>query len=412
MIYLPTRFISTTPTVIQQHAALYLSGTSNVTEDISTLHNNNGSAAISSYSKTQTVGVPAAHEGAAGGGAGLSGIQVPITLSTLTNVSSTSAKAKYSDVQSSTAAIKTVNNGGGASNVAVESKSNIQSMLPDNTIHGVLASSIYEAGHTDSNPELCPKLGTNIHLLALVMSAPNHFTARQAIRQTWGHYAMRRDVAIGFLLGATQNDKKLEFDLNVEQQLYGDLIRGRFIDTYNNLTLKTISMLEWVDNFCPKTKFVLKTDDDMFININKLLMFINKHTTAGACKPMIYGRLAKKWKPIRNAKSKYYVSLQQYSSAVFPDFTTGPAYLMTTCSVHDLYEAALNHTYLKLEDVFTTGIVAHQLGIKRVHAYEFLNKRIAFNPCNIQKAISIHMVKYNEQFDLWKKLLDGKTKCK
>lgn len=99
MIYLPTRFISTAPTVIQQHASLYLTGTSNVTEDISTLHNNNGSA-ISSYSKTQTVGVPAAHEPVGvGGGTGL----VPITLSTLTNVSSTSAKAKYSDVQSSTA---------------------------------------------------------------------------------------------------------------------------------------------------------------------------------------------------------------------------------------------------------------------------------------------------------------------
>jgi hypothetical protein len=28
------------------------------------------------------------------------------------------------------------------------------------------------------------------------------------------------------------------------------------------------------------------------------------------------------------------------------------------------------------------------------------------------KGISFHMVKFHEQFDLWKKLQDGKTKCK
>lgn len=243
------------------------------------------------------------------------------------------------------------------------------------------------------------------------MSAPSHFTARQAIRQTWGHYRMQRDVSIAFLLGSTNNEVKLEQDLSVEQQLYGDLIRGKFLDSYNNLTLKTISMLEWVDNYCSKTKFVLKTDDDMFININQLLTFIKKKQTE-PCQKVIYGRLAKKWKPIRNSKSKYYVSLQQYRSSVFPEFTTGPAYLIATCAVHDLHVAALNHTYLKLEDVFTTGIVAHEINVKRIHASEFLNKRIPFNPCNVQKSISIHMVKYSEQFDLWKKLLDGRTKCK
>jgi hypothetical protein len=130
------------------------------------------------------------------------------------------------------------------------------------------------------------------------------------------------------------------------------------------------------------------------------------------CRRTIYGRLAKKWKPIRNKKSKYYVSKEQYKLVLFPDFTTGPAYLLTNDVVHDLYAAALNHTYLKLEDVYTTGIVAQQLQIRRIHAPEFLNKRIAWHPCHVIKGISFHMVKFHEQFDLWKKLQDGKTKCK
>ncbi|KAJ8918739.1 hypothetical protein NQ315_015059 [Exocentrus adspersus] len=277
---------------------------------------------------------------------------------------------------------------------------------PDLT-RGVAAEIIYEAGHVDVNSQICPDLGKNIKLLIAVTSAPSHESARLAVRETWGHFAIRKDIAIAFMLGATSN-QSLNDQINKEQDLYGDIIRGKFIDTYDNLTLKTISMLEWVDNYCPKASFVLKTDDDMFINVSRLLAFIAKHKPEQRA---IYGRLAKKWKPIRNKKSKYYISPQQYKPSVFPDFTTGPAYLLPAQISKELYVSALNHTYFKLEDVFVTGIVANGLKIKRIHASEFLNKRISFTPCNIQKEISIHMVKSAEQYDLWKKLHDV-AKCK
>ncbi|XP_018573139.1 beta-1,3-galactosyltransferase 5 isoform X2 [Anoplophora glabripennis] len=277
---------------------------------------------------------------------------------------------------------------------------------PDLT-RGIAAEIIYEAGHVDVNSQICPDLGKNIKLLIAITSAPSHEGARLAVRETWGHFAIRKDIAIAFMLGATSN-QTLNSRIDKEQELYGDIIRGKFIDTYDNLTLKTISMLEWVDNYCPKASFVLKTDDDMFINVSRLLAFIAKHKPEQRA---IYGRLAKKWKPIRNKKSKYYISPQQYKPSVFPDFTTGPAYLLPAQISKELYVSALNHTYFKLEDVFVTGIVANGLKIKRVHAPEFLNKRISFTPCNIQKEISIHMVKSTEQYDLWKKLHDV-AKCK
>lgn len=277
------------------------------------------------------------------------------------------------------------------------------------TTKGIRTSDLYESGHSEANSDLCGNDGgENIRLLILITSAPTHRDARLAIRQTWGHYATRRDIAIAFILGAT-NVQSIEDSLEAESYMYSDIIRGRFIDSYNNLTLKTISSLEWVDTYCPHVSFILKTDDDMFINVPRLMSFIDKHRND---KRIIYGRLAKKWKPIRNKKSKYYVSPQQYFPSVFPQFTTGPAYLMSSDAVHDLYAKALAQTYLKLEDVFTTGIVAQLVNVKRIHVNEFLNRRIAFNPCNLRKAISIHMVKSNEQFDLWKKLMDTNTKCK
>jgi len=274
------------------------------------------------------------------------------------------------------------------------------------TTKGIKTSQLYEPGHVDS-PLLCPDEGEAVKLLIIITSAPAHRDARLAIRQSWGHFGTRKDIAIGFLVGAA--GLSTDDAIAAENYMYNDIIRGRFVDSYNNLTLKTISMLEWVDANCPRASFILKTDDDMFINVQKLLGFIEKHS---ADKRTIYGRLAKRWKPIRNKKSKYYVSPQQYAPATFPQFTTGPAYLMTRDCVHDLYTKALDETYLKLEDVYTTGIVAQQVVIKRIQVNEFLNRRIAFNQCNIKKAISIHMIKPNEQFDLWKKLMDVNVKCK
>lgn len=270
------------------------------------------------------------------------------------------------------------------------------------------ARAIYEAGHAIAIPEKCPNFGKEMDLIIIIMSAPTHLEARMAIRQTWGHFGQRSDISILFMLGATL-DPKVETILRKEEKTYNDVIRGKFLDSYSNLTLKTISTLEWVDNYCSKVKFLLKTDDDMFINVPRLQGFTIKHARD---KNVIFGRLAKKWKPIRNKKSKYYVSRAQFKHTVFPDFTTGPAYLLSTDIIRKLYDAALDQTYLKLEDVFVTGIVASKLGIKRTHANEFLNKKITYSACNVQRGISIHMVKYSEQFDLWKKLLDGKSKCK
>ncbi|XP_053678495.1 beta-1,3-galactosyltransferase 5-like [Anopheles nili] len=269
---------------------------------------------------------------------------------------------------------------------------------------------LYHSGHLPDGAcvaNLCPRNGTDVSLLILVTSAPTHREQRLAIRQSWGHYGSRRDISIGFIVGQT-DEARIEDQLAAESYMYSDLIRGNFIDSYRNLTLKTISLLEWTKLHCPNASFLLKTDDDMFINVPKLLQFMEAHSSQ---RRTIFGRLAKKWKPIRNKKSKYYVSPEQYYPPVFPPFTTGPAYLLTADIIREMFDKSLSQTYLKLEDVYTTGIVAQLLNIHRINVKEFLNRRIAFNQCNIKKAISIHMVKNNEQLDLWKKQVDTSVSC-
>lgn len=110
----------------------------------------------------------------------------------------------------------------------------------------------------------------------MIASKPTNFDHRLDIRQTWGHYATRHDIAMAFVIGATDN-QSIEDSLKTESYWYRDIIRGHFIDSYQNLTFKSISMLEWADTYCSRAEYILKSDDDMFVNVLRLMSFIDTH---------------------------------------------------------------------------------------------------------------------------------------
>ena len=43
-----------------------------------------------------------------------------------------------------------------------------------------------------------------------------------------------------------------------------------FIDTYANLTVKSLLLLRWFTQRCEDSQYVMKTDDDVYINLVKL----------------------------------------------------------------------------------------------------------------------------------------------
>ena len=49
-----------------------------------------------------------------------------------------------------------------------------------------------------------------------------------------------------------------------------DILQWDFVDTYHNLTMKSIMTLKWASSSCPTTKFVVKMDDDVFFNVANL----------------------------------------------------------------------------------------------------------------------------------------------
>ena len=95
---------------------------------------------------------------------------------------------------------------------------------------------------------------------------------------------------------------------------FGDIIKFSFCESYRNLTLKTLMVFKWATEFCSRAHFTIKTDDDVYVNINGLIRTLLIHgsslrtSVAGLCE---LGTLRE-----TNPSSKWYVSPREYPYAV------------------------------------------------------------------------------------------------
>ena len=86
-------------------------------------------------------------------------------------------------------------------------------------------------------------------------------------RSSWGNPDIAGVVTkLVFLLGSPDDVKKQEM-LQEENKKHRDIVQGDFLDTYHNLSYKAIMGHLWVSEFCVHAEFVVKTDDDMFIDL-------------------------------------------------------------------------------------------------------------------------------------------------
>ncbi|XP_021710734.1 uncharacterized protein LOC5568339 isoform X1 [Aedes aegypti] len=204
-----------------------------------------------------------------------------------------------------------------------------------------------------------------------------------------------------------------------ESEIYGDIIQESFIDSYNNLTLKTIMMLKWVTNNCDgRVKYIMKCDDDTFVNVPNLLHvllggtvpvykasipFYDKNTIdvksaknrLTEVKRLLTGFLFCEAKPIVDTSSKWYSPNYMYNKEFYPDYLSGTAYLMNLNAAKLLYRTSLTTPIFHLEDVYLTGIVADRTKLRRYHHPLFFYSTIK-DLCSLRGMISQHQLQPNE----------------
>lgn len=267
-----------------------------------------------------------------------------------------------------------------------------------------------------TNPQdLCTrgtKVKSKLSLLILVCTAVSNAKQRETIRRTWGSIASENNntdyVRLGFLIGSTKS-AILQEQIEQESAKYSDIIQQDFVDSYKNLTLKSIMLLKWVSVYCPNVQYVLKTDDDMYVNVPNLINALIKLPVKSN---VMYGVLFRRAKPNRHPTAKWYVPKNQFEGDTFPDYLSGTAYVMSRDVTPKLLEASSTIPFLVMEDVFITGLCAGQSHVKRYNVRGFAHWKRPPTGCAFKDAITGHHVTTSDMKKIWKELQRKPLMCR
>lgn len=205
--------------------------------------------------------------------------------------------------------------------------------------------------------------GSNITLLILVLSSPSNFVRRDTIRRTWMATASSTNLSTKtlFLLGATKN-KGLQMFITQEAERWHDIIQEDFVDSYFNLTIKTVMGLKWASKFCLNAAFVMKSDDDIMLNIVNLTADLSNAPMA-ARRNFVTGRKISGVGPIRDVDSKWYTPESMFSDEKYPAYPEGHAYIMSSDVAEMLYRVSTTVPIFPWEDVFV-GMCMQEIGLE------------------------------------------------
>ncbi len=146
-----------------------------------------------------------------------------------------------------------------------------------------------------------------------------------------------------------------------EVNKHGDVLVFDSIDSYRNLTLKTILSFQWVTKKCPSAAFLLKTDDDIYLNFDQWNHIVETKDDQNTPNGKIHGYCFSAAATFRNPASKWSLDKVTYPFPNYPPFCVGPAYMLSMQTALGITNVAPHVPYIALEDVFV-GLCALGLG--------------------------------------------------
>ena len=212
-------------------------------------------------------------------------------------------------------------------------------------------------------------------LLILVSSAPMNFERRNLIRQTWGaNNNNDHQWKTFFLLGKTRNQTMSDL-IKTEEKKYNDIIRGDYYEDYWNQSLKIEMGFEWAARYC-NFSFLLKADDDVFVNTQDLTHLLQQASTPK--KRLYMGKVQSNPKVRRYGK--FSVSYDEYPGSYYPSYCSGAGFVLSYDVVGCLVPLFDVKNPFRIDDTYV-GILANKNGVSPVHHSWFIFPDTHYDVC-------------------------------
>ena len=205
-------------------------------------------------------------------------------------------------------------------------------------------------------------------ILFVVKSTPKHFDRRNMIRETWGKYRtiFDRKFAVVFLLGHDSDDDKTNVAVENEANCYNDILRTNIVDTFSNLTIKTLSTFKWISqNLQHKVRYYVITDDNCVADLRTITNYLVRYLNPNAYETsaMYCGFMYERNSGVIRGNGKMSVSEQVYPNPIYPSYCRGAMVILTHNMINDIYITSTQTDYedFPLEDVMVYGILREKL---------------------------------------------------
>ncbi|XP_063001046.1 beta-1,3-galactosyltransferase 9 [Elgaria multicarinata webbii] len=255
-----------------------------------------------------------------------------------------------------------------------------------------------------SSSEACSR--EEIFLLALIFSRPENSSRRDAIRGTWANltHAKSYSTLALFVLGKPSSEA-IQQEVIKEMEKHQDLIQGAFLDSPENQTIKTVMAMEWIITFCSQARFILKTDEGMFINLPTLVEYLLNLRTHP--EDIYLGRLVHQEMPNRDPQSHSFVSLQKYPEKYYPDYCSATAFVISQDVARKIYVTS-KEVPLSLPPGIFVGICAKEAGVAPIHSSRFSGKKhIQYNRCCYKFIFTSSVARDGQLFQEWEEMSNG-----
>ncbi|XP_069618299.1 beta-1,3-galactosyltransferase 2-like [Ranitomeya imitator] len=252
-----------------------------------------------------------------------------------------------------------------------------------------------------NQPDKCNNRKPFLVLMVLVES--HDLESRRTIRETWGNVSIYDvEVVRIFLVGLPRIvPDRTQNLLEEESVTFEDIVQQDFMDTYYNLTLKTLMGIEWVTKFCPSVSYVMKIDNDMFLNIDFLVHKV-LHPDLPVRTNYFTGAIIANTGPFRDKAYKWYVPKEIYPNDTYPPYCSGPGYVFSVDMAKKIYDVAQEIRVIPMEDAFM-GICLFELHIPPTAPPRgtFNTYRFDYDQCKFRKVVTVHHYHGKELQNVW-----------
>ncbi|UJR09905.1 hypothetical protein I4U23_014127 [Adineta vaga] len=216
-----------------------------------------------------------------------------------------------------------------------------------------------------------------VDLLIIIISKSENYKTRDAIRRTWGarknlgRYS-KMSIKLLFLLDL---DEKLSRSIQLENNLFHDIIQVELPQHYTLVTHRELALWEWSFRYCHSAKFLFKTDDDIFVNLILLLKFISPLMKLPSDNSFrvedmaIYGFQHHAARVIRQANdtvdARYIITTDEYPCTHYPKYLSGFGYLIPR-KARDalLYSSFFDRDEpFRISDIYVGGILPDYISL-------------------------------------------------